>query len=83
MQLRLKTLSTSPITWLLFIIALGFFFRSYQLVARFEFAHDGDLYSWIVTDIVVNHHFRLIGKLTSAAGILLDRSTTMQLCHFS
>lgn len=38
---------------------------------RFEFAHDADLYSWIVKDIVINHHFRLIGQLTSAPGIFI------------
>ncbi|OGE28135.1 hypothetical protein A2867_01110 [Candidatus Daviesbacteria bacterium RIFCSPHIGHO2_01_FULL_40_11] len=53
------------------ILVIGLFFRSYQLTERFEFAHDGDLYSWIVKDIVVNHHFRLIGQLTSAPGIFI------------
>lgn len=36
-----------------------------------NFAHDGDLYSWIVKDIIINHHFRLIGQLTSAPGIFI------------
>lgn len=53
------------------ILLIGLFLRSYQLFERFEFAHDGDLYSWIVKDIVVNHHFRLIGQLTSAPGIFI------------
>ena len=53
------------------ILLIGLFFRSYQAIERFEFAHDGDLYSWIVKDIVVNHHFRLIGQLTSAPGIFI------------
>lgn len=53
------------------ILLIGLFFRSYQLVERFEFAHDGDLYSWIVKDIVINHHLRLIGQLTSAPGIFI------------
>ena len=56
---------------LIFILLVGLFFRSYQIVERFEFAHDGDLYSWIVKDIVVNHHIRLIGQLTSAPGIFI------------
>lgn len=38
---------------------------------RFEFAHDGDLYSWIVKDILVDQHIRLIGQLTSAPGIFI------------
>lgn len=50
---------------------ISLFFRSYQVVERFEFAHDGDLYSWIVKDMVVNHHIRLIGQLTSAPGIFI------------
>lgn len=41
------------------------------MIERFEFAHDGDLYSWIVKDIVINGHFRLIGQLTSAPGIFI------------
>lgn len=53
------------------ILLIGLFFRTYQMVERFEFAHDGDLYSWIVKDVVINHHFRLIGQLTSAPGIFI------------
>lgn len=53
------------------ILAVGLFFRTYQVVERFEFAHDGDLYSWIVKDIIVNKHPRLIGQLTTAPGIFI------------
>lgn len=53
------------------ILLIALFFRTYKVVDRFEFAHDGDLYSWIVKDIVVNHHIRLIGQLTSAPGIYI------------
>lgn len=53
------------------ILLIGLFFRTYKAIDRFEFAHDGDLYSWIVKDIVVDHHFRLIGQLTSAPGIFI------------
>lgn len=53
------------------ILAIALFFRTYKVVERFEFAHDGDLYSWIVKDIVVNKHARLIGQLTSAPGIFI------------
>lgn len=60
------------IYWILFFILLAtIFFRSYQLVERFDFAADGDLYSWIVKDIAIDHHFRLIGQLTSAEGIFI------------
>lgn len=53
------------------ILTVGLFFRTYQVVERFEFAHDGDLYSWIVKDIIVNKHPRLIGQLTTAPGIFI------------
>lgn len=56
---------------LVLILLIGLFFRTYQVVERFEFAHDADLYSWIVKDIAINHHFRLIGQLTSAPGIFI------------
>ena len=56
---------------LIVIVLLGIFLRSYHLVPRFEFAHDGDLYSWFVKDVVVDHHLRLIGQLTSAPGIFI------------
>ena len=56
---------------LILILFIGFFFRTYQIVERFEFAHDGDLYSWIIKDIVDNGHLRLIGQLTSAPGIFI------------
>lgn len=56
---------------LLAILLIGLFFRTYAVISRFNFAHDGDLYSWIVKDIVVNHHPRLLGQLTSAAGIFI------------
>ncbi len=54
---------------LIFIVAI--FFRTYQLIPRLEFGHDADLYSWVVKDIVVNHHPRLIGQLTTADGIFI------------
>lgn len=57
--------------FLTLILIIGLFFRTYKIVEHFEFSHDADLYSWIVKDIVVNHHFRLIGQLTSAPGIFI------------
>lgn len=56
---------------LIVVLLIGLFFRTYQLVERFGFGHDADLYSWIVKDIAVNHHFRLIGQLTSSEGIFI------------
>ena len=56
---------------LLLILLLALFFRTYQIVERSYFGHDADLYSWMVKDIVVNHHFRLVGQETSAPGIFI------------
>lgn len=56
---------------IILILILALFFRTYKVVERFEFAHDGDLYSWMVKDIVINHHFRLVGQETSASGIFI------------
>lgn len=53
------------------ILLIGSFLRFYKIVENFGFAHDADLYSWIVKDIVINHHIRLIGQLTSAPGIFI------------
>lgn len=61
----------SQLFLLLLILVLGLFFRTYKIVERMDFGHDADLYSWIVKDIVVNGHFRLIGQLTSAPGIYI------------
>ncbi|MEK7521839.1 MAG: glycosyltransferase family 39 protein [Patescibacteria group bacterium] len=56
---------------LIAVLLISLFFRTYKVVERFEFAHDGDLFSWIVKDIVIDHHPRLIGQLTSAPGIFI------------
>jgi len=56
---------------LLLIIALGIFFRIYNYKELFLYGHDQDLGGWFVKDVVVNHHFRLIGQLTSTEGIFI------------
>jgi hypothetical protein len=56
---------------LFLIILIGLFLRGYKSVDRYVYAHDSDLYSWIVKDIVVNKHIRLIGQLTSTPGIFI------------
>ncbi|MBI2196405.1 glycosyltransferase family 39 protein [Candidatus Daviesbacteria bacterium] len=61
----------SQILLLGLIIVSGLFFRTYQVVERADFGHDADLYSWIVKDIVVNGHLRLVGQETSASGIFI------------
>lgn len=61
----------STVLILLFILTLGLFFRSYKIVERFGFGHDTDLLSWIIKDIVIDHHPRLIGQQTSALGVFI------------
>lgn len=56
---------------LLIIILLGLFFRIYKLEIFYPWGHDQDLFAWIAKDIVVDHHFRLIGQETSITGIFI------------
>lgn len=57
--------------FLLILIILCLFFRTYKLEVFYVFEHDQDLYSWIVKDILVDRHFRLIGQLTSIDGVFI------------
>ena len=45
--------------------------RGYQAIPRFLYGHDHDLASWIVKDIVIDRHLRLIGQQTSTLGIFV------------
>lgn len=56
---------------LLIILAIGIFLRVYQIEERFDFAYDGDVASWVVRNIVVDKHVRLIGQQISAPGIYI------------
>lgn len=56
---------------LLVIIFFGVFMRIYQYQERFGYAHDHDLASWIVKDIVIDRHLRLVGQETSSPGIFI------------
>lgn len=56
---------------LLIILLISIFFRTYQIIERYGYNHDTELFSWIVKDIVVNQHPRLLGQLTSAPGIFI------------
>ena len=58
-------------TLLIIILLLGLFFRIYKLESFYIFTHDQDLYSWIVKDILVDKHYRLIGQLTSIDGVFI------------
>jgi len=61
----------SPKNLILSILLLGLLFRIYQLETFYVFNHDQDLYSWIIKDILVDKHFRLIGQLTSIDGVFI------------
>lgn len=63
-------MSTSKI-FLLISILLGLFFRVYKLEVFYPWGHDQDLFAWIAKDILVDHHFRLIGQETSITGIFI------------
>ncbi len=65
-----KKIHSIPI-FMLIVLIIGIFMRGYELKERFLYGHDNDLSSWIIKDVVVDHHFRLIGQLTSAPGIFI------------
>lgn len=56
---------------LLAILIVGFFLRSYKPLELFMYGHDQDLAGWIIKDILVNGHLRLIGQETSSQGIFI------------
>src|SRR3989344_4950373 len=56
---------------LMLILFVGLFLRLYKLQELYIFAHDQDLYSWIVKDIWIDKHFRLIGQITSFPGVFI------------
>lgn len=67
----LKKILTNPTFILIIILLIGLFFRIYNLGELYPFAHDQDLYSWIVKDMLVDHKIRLIGQVTSIEGIFI------------
>lgn len=56
---------------LLLILLAGFLLRTYRIEDYAGLGHDEDLASWIVKDILVDHHFRLIGQETSIDGVFI------------
>lgn len=56
---------------LIIALLLGLVMRGWQAKERFLYAHDSDLASWMVKDIVVDKHLRLVGQETSAQGIFI------------
>ncbi len=53
------------------IVILGTFLRSFRILETMGYGHDADLYSWIVKDISIDKHLRLIGQETSTIGIFI------------
>ena len=56
---------------LIIVVLLGLFLRAYQPLERFIYAHDSDLASWMIKDMLVDGHLRLIGQQTSESGIFI------------
>lgn len=56
---------------LLAIFVAALLLRTFKAKELFLYAHDNDLLGWMIKDIVVNHHFRLIGQQTSTLGIFI------------
>lgn len=62
---------SKPSNLLLIILALGLFFRLFKPAQLFLYSHDQDLAGWVIKDVVVNKHIRLIGQETSTKGIFI------------
>ena len=56
---------------LIIIILLAIFVRIYRPQDFYIYGHDGDLASWIIKDILVNKHIRLVGQETSVKGVFI------------
>lgn len=56
---------------LILVLVLGLLTRNFQYRDRASYTHDNDLAGWVVKDIVVDKHIRLIGQLTSSPGIYI------------
>jgi hypothetical protein len=67
-----KLVSVIKRNWiLLFILSVGLYLRLYKVLEGFYYTHDMDLSVWFIRDVLVNHHIRLIGQLTSTPGIFI------------
>lgn len=61
----------STIIPIILLVVLAFFLRIYRAEALYNYAHDNDLASWIVRDILENRHLRLVGQQTSVLGVFI------------
>lgn len=57
--------------FLIIPLIAGLFMRGYQFRERFGYTHDNDLAGWVIKDIAIDKHLRLIGQLTSSPGIYI------------
>jgi hypothetical protein len=57
--------------FLVIIIAVGIFLRLHNGAELFNYNHDQDLAGWVIKDVLINHHLRLIGQLTSTPGVFI------------
>jgi hypothetical protein len=71
-KLVAKVIKFSKKNWIfLIILTLGFSIRIIKAKQLFMYSHDQDLASWIIKDILVNKHLRLIGQETSVQGVFI------------
>ena len=56
---------------LFLIMGVGLFLRAYKAETYFPYGHDNDLAGWVIKDVLVNGHLRLIGQETSTQGIFI------------
>lgn len=56
---------------LILIVGLHLFTRLYHFEQILGYGHDEDLGGWIVKDILIDHHVRLIGQETSVSSIYI------------
>ena len=71
LQMPKKYFFKKELLLLALILALAVFFRLYRAQELYTFELDQDLFSWIVKDLLINHHIRLIGQLTSIDGVFI------------
>lgn len=70
-KFKIQNYLKQPHIILILILVLGLFLRIYKAKELFLYSHDQDLAGWIIKDILVNKHPRLIGQETSTQGIFI------------
>ena len=56
---------------LLPVLFIGLWLRIYKPLQLYMYSHDQDLAGWIIKDVLVNRHLRLIGQETSSQGVFV------------